>query len=217
MKALSLFFVGVFALATAHADVLTLTPDTKKIKNVNLSQSAVAVIDGADVSMVNVGSGMRKKYLVPFLGTEIYVAQIFAAEPEEFLKSAAGIEALESLKNQSVSAVRLDFVFGVSADQVFTAFVDALKANSVDLEETVIASFLATVKNGGDAKNGSSMTFLMSKNDDGSETLVYEDPNGVTSTVAGNAGFGQQILSMWLGVISPNDKGLKELKDQLTK
>lgn len=61
------------------------------------------------------------------------------------------------------------------------------------------------------------MTFLMVKNADGSETLTYEDPKKAVTTVNGTAGFSQAILSMWLGKVSSNDKGLKELKNELVK
>ncbi|MCC6137272.1 MAG: chalcone isomerase family protein [Bdellovibrionaceae bacterium] len=216
MKAVSIFLGLIVSASVASAELMTLTPGAKAISNVALSDAATVKVEGADVTLTNVGSGLRKKYLAIF-GTSVYVAQVFAAQPEQFVKSNTGNAALESLQNQTVVAVRLDFVYNVSADKVYNAFFDALKENGVDMNEEKISGFLSYVQNGGDASNGSSMTFLMAKNADGTETLSYEDPADVVTTVVGASGFSQQILSMWLGKISSNDKGLKELKDQLTK
>lgn len=217
MKTVFVFFNLLLASAVASADLMTLTPGTEVINSVTLSQSATVSVGGADVTLSNVGSGLRKKYLVAFLGTPVYVAQVFAAQPEQFVKSNQGNTALESLQNQTVVAVRLDFVYNVSADQVYNAFFDALKENAVNMEEPVIAEYLSFIKNGGNANKGSSMTFLMVKNADGTETLTYEDPALAVTSVTGAAGLSQQILSMWLGNISSNDKGLKELKEQIVK
>lgn len=216
MKALSFILSLILTSQVASADLLTLTPSTDKISNVTLSQSAIASANGADVTLTNVASGLRKKYLAIF-GTSVYVAQILAAQPELYVKSTDGNTSLESLATQTVVAVRLDFVYNVSADKVYNAFLDALKENAVDLTTPAIADFLSYVQNGGDAANGSSMTFLMVKNADGTETLTYEDPKMAVKSVTGGEGFSQQILSMWLGDISSNDKGLKELKAELVK
>lgn len=217
MKTVFLFFNLLLASAVASADLLALTPGAESINGVTLSDAAVVSVNGADVALTNIGSGIRKKYLVAFLGTPVYVAQVFAAQPEQFVKSANGNTALESLQSQTVAAVRLDFVYNVSADQVYNAFFDALKENAVNMDEPAVSEFLSFVKNGGNANKGSSMTFLMVKNADGTETLTYEDPAKAITSVTGTAGLSQQILSMWLGKISSNDKGLKELKEQLVK
>ncbi len=217
MKTVSVFLSVIFSVVAAQADLMTLTPGPDAINGVTLSQSAVVDVAGVPTTLVNVGSGIRKKYLVAFLGTPVYVAQVFAAQPEQFVKSNQANAALESLQNQTVVAVRLDFVYNVSADQVYNAFYDALKENAVNMEDPTVAEFLSFVKDGGNANKGSSMTFLMVKNADGTETLTYEDPAKAVTTVTGVAGFSQQILSMWLGAISSNDKGLKELKEQITK
>lgn len=219
MKTVSLLFLCLFAFNSAFADLLTLTPNASsfKIKSVVLSQTASTKINDKDTDLVNVGSGLRAKYLLPILGTPVYVAQVFAADPANYKKSSTGNESLASLEKQPAVAVRLDFLFNVSADKVYNAFVDALTANEVNLDDPTIAKFLANVQNGDDAPNGSSMTFLMYKNADGSETLTYEDPSGKLASVTGSAGLSKEILSMWLGNISSDDTGLQELKDQLTK
>lgn len=216
MKALSLVLGLIFSANIASADLMSLQPATDKINGVTLSSTAVVSVDGADVTLTNVASGLRKKYLAIF-GTPVYVAQVFAAQPELYTKSANGNTSLDSLATQTVVSVRLDFVFNVSADKVYNAFVDALKENNVDMSTGAVADFLSYVQNGGDASKGDSMTFLMVKNADGTETLTYEDPEMAIKTVTGPAGFSQQILAMWLGNISSNDKGLKELKAELVK
>lgn len=153
MKAMSLIFTILFSTVIASADLMTLVPGADKINGVTVSTSAVVAVGGADVSLTNVASGLRKKYLAIF-GTPVYVAQIFAAQPEQFVKSTDGNTSLESLATQTVVSVRLDFVFNVSADKVYNAFVDALKENGVDMSSGAVAEFLSYVQNGGDAANG---------------------------------------------------------------
>lgn len=165
------------------------------------------------MNLTNVGSGLRKKYVAIF-GTSVYVIQFFALDVQAVDKTSDNF--LPSMVSQNATAVRLDFVYNVSAEQVYTAFVDALSENNVDLEESSTAEFLSYVKEGGDAPNGSSMTFLLTKQEGGLDRVDYEDPNGEIKSVKGE-NLAQEILSMWLGEISANDKGLKELKAELLK
>ncbi|MBY0384693.1 hypothetical protein K2X05_06000 [bacterium] len=208
--------ISILFVCNANASVASFTPGTEKISGVTLSTNAVVSVNGADVTLTNVGSGLRKKYIA-ILGTAVYVAQIFATQPEKYVKSNVDNQALDSLKDQTATLVKLDFVYNVSADKVYTAFQDALTTNQVDLSAPEIAEFLSQVQNGGDAAKGTSMLFVMFKNNDGTETLIYEDPAGTAKEIKGPVGFFIEVLSMWLGKISSNDKGLKELKVQLTK
>jgi len=213
------FFIVCLSLlmaVTANAALIELTPGTTSIKNVPISASGVVKVDGADVNLTTIAAGLRKKYVV-FVGTDVYVAQLLTAEPESYNKSNSGNDALLSLAGNSVVAMRLDFTYNVPADKLYTAFVDALGANNVDTTATDIAAFLKAVQDGGTAASGQSITFLMVKNADSTDTVVYENPTGGLTEIDGAAGFGQKVLSMWLGNILSNDKGLKELKDQLTK
>lgn len=217
MNKLFCMAISLFCFSqTATAELLTYAPSNQTISGVAISTTATVVTPESSVLLTNIASGLRKKYLAIF-GTSVYVIQIFAEQPDLYIKSTSGNTSLESLETQSTVAVRLDFVYNVSADQIYNAFIDALKANAVDTTLPANSQFLSYVKNGGDAAKGTSMTFLMSKNGDGTETLIYEDPHGQMTTVTGEAGFAQSILSMWLGKISPNDKGLKELKAELVK
>lgn len=211
-----IFIVSILFVCHSNASVASFTPGAEKINGVTLSTNAVVSVNGSDVSLANVGSGLRKKYIA-ILGTAVYVAQVFAAQPEKYVKSNIENQALDSLKDQSATLVKLDFVYNVTADKIYTAFQDALTTNQVDLSASEVVEFLSQVQNGGDAAKGTSMLFVMIKNNDGTETLIYEDPVGASKEIKGSAGFSTKILSMWLGKISSSDKGLKELKDQLTK
>jgi hypothetical protein len=218
MKLLMSLFVLVFSFS-ANAALITLSEDKAGFNGFQLPSTGTVNVNGADVTLTTITGGMRKKYLVPFFGTDIYVTQIMVADKNTVVKSAVGNEFLDSLATtQSVAAVKLNFEHNVDAGTIYLAFSDALTVNGVDIVSPEISQFLEIVKNGGDVAKGQSMTFLLVKNVDGSETATYENPAGVPSApVAGAPGLGRNILSIWLGKISVNDKGLLELKNQLVK
>jgi hypothetical protein len=217
MKALLLALSFMF-VASANADLITMTPDQVKINNLKVSAGGTVSVNGVDVALETITAGLRKKYLIPFLGTDVYDATIMGNNPEAYVKSNKGNEALDSMAStQDVVVVELLFVHYVTADQIYVGFTDALKANNVDQTTAEMSQFLSDVKNGGDAQVGQTMTFMIVKNADGTETLTYENPTSQLTTVTGAAGLGKNILAMWMGNISVNDKGLQELKAQLVK
>jgi hypothetical protein len=218
MKAIALA-LGLALSVSAHASLVTLSPEKVNMNGYDVAAGGTVKIADADVALTTVAAGMRKKYLVPFFGTDVYVASFMVNAPAALVKSPAGNETLASLEaTQTVAIVKMDFARYVTADQIFTAFTDALKVNGVDTATPELTAFVDAIKAGGDADVGQSMTFLLAKNADGSETLTYENPKGgVSAPVTGAAGLSKNILSMYFGEISPSDKGLKELKDQLNR
>ncbi len=202
--------VYLISMGAANADILKLNPSDTKLKGVTLATSAEA----AGFVMPNEASGLRVKYVL-IKGVPVYVLQIFALDPSSIVKTPNGTEMLDTLSVQRALAVRMDFVYDVSADQVYTGFVDSFSANHVDLNKPHISSFLNAVKNGGAAPVGSSMSFLLTKSENGNDTMTFENPEGGVTTIEG-PGFAHEFFSMWLGLISPNDRGLKELRATLT-
>lgn len=216
MKNLFISLSVVLASLSANAELLKLQGELKNIDGVTVAAGATAVVDGKEVPLTTVASGMRKKFVIGPIGTSVYVLQLMANKPEAYVKSNAGTEALDSLDQSTVMAAYLEFVYNPSADQVTNAFIDALKANGVDIASGDVAQFLASVKAGGNMQAGDTMTMLISKTATG-ETLSYETAAGVAPVVNGAPGLGKKVMSMWLGKIAASDKGLKELKNELTK
>lgn len=218
MKAFALA-LGLALTFSANASLVTLSENKINMNGYDVAESGTVVIADAPVELRTVSAGMRKKYLVPFWGTDVYVAQFLVNDKPAVVKSPAGNETLASLDaTQKTFVVKMEFHHYVTADQIFTAFTDALTTNGVDTKAADLAAFIDGIKNGGDADVGQSMTFLLVKNADGSETVTYEDPQGVIATsITGAAGLSKNVLSMWFGNISPNDQGLLELKEQLIR
>lgn len=203
-----------FAMAaTANASLLTLEKGNSAIAGVNLAKSATAAVgaDKANVTLTNVGAGLRNKKVL-FTNVKVYVTQLLVSSPTRFAKGKMN-EALKSLDDSSTVALMLSFVRDVEAEKVQTAFRDGLIANKVDFKDPAIAAFLKAVETSGDASDGKSMVILMNKNSDGTEELSYEPTNGNVTVVKGEKGLTQKIMSIWLGV--PADSGLETLKDSI--
>jgi hypothetical protein len=209
----ALVLVSSFA-STAFADLLTLKPGTVVKNGVNISTGATATVNGKTYDLTTVGSGLRNKVVV--FNIAVYIAQVMVSDASRYVKTDAG--ALPSLDNEKQVAIRLTFLRDVDAATVATSFQDALDANKISGKDTDINNFMTVVNKGGDAKTSASLTIFMSKNDDGSETLAYENANGTTQTtvITGQKDLTHKIMSIWLGTVS-EDAGLKALKAEILK
>ncbi|MGZ3723837.1 MAG: chalcone isomerase family protein [Bdellovibrionales bacterium] len=208
-----LLLVSSFASSFAFADLLTLKPGTVVKNGVNISTGATASVNGKTYELTTVGSGLRNKVVV--FNIAVYIAQVMVADPARYVKTADG--ALPSLDNQKQIAIRLTFLRDVPADKVSTSFQDALDANKVAAKDVDMVNFMTVVNKGGDAKNAASLTIVLLKNDDGTETLAYENAtNGTTTVIQGSKDLAHKIMSIWLGTVS-EDSGLVALKAELLK
>jgi len=211
MKSVAGFFIAsLVALSTAQASILKLEKGSRAIEGVNISKSAEASLDGQTLHLETVGGGLRWKKVL-FAKVKVYVAQLLVSSPDRFVKKDK--DALKSLDDSDTVALQMTFLRTVDAATVQSSFRDALLANKVDLNNDSIKNFLNAVKSGGDANSGSSLTILIEKHKDGSESLVYEDSLNKQTKVTSDKGLTQKILSIWLGV--PADDGLASLKSDL--
>ena len=143
----------------------------------------------------------------------MYVAQLMVADESRFVKTDAG--ALPSLGAIKQSAIRLTFLRTVDAATVMGNFKTSLEKNGVATSDAGVASFLGAVAKGGEAKQGTSMTILIVKNPDGSETVTYENGSQAFDPITGHD-LTHKIMSIWLGVVAFDD-GLKALKAEILK
>lgn len=194
----------------AQASLLKLEKGTRSVEGVNISKSAEATLGDQSVHLGTVGSGLRWKKIL-LAKVKVYVAQLMVESPERFVKKDK--EALKSLDDSNTVAIQLTFLRTVDAPTVQSSFRDALAANKVDLASDAVKNFLNAVKNGGDATSGNSLTILIQKHSDGSETLVYEDSAGKQTQIKGDKGLTQKILAIWLG--TPSDEGVASCKADL--
>lgn len=206
MKALLVlitFLFSHFAMASILEDHL----GSKQIEGVTLSQSATF---NGQTELKMVGAGLRKKKVL-VASVNVYVVQLFLSSPDAFSRTDSS--ALSSAVKSSTAAIQLTFVRDVPADKIQTSFVDALQANKVNVQEADVKDFLSAVSNSGDAQSGKNLTIVVSKDSAGNETLTYEDNVGKVSTVKGQPGLSQKVLSIWLGI--PADAQLGDTKTQI--
>lgn len=213
MKSVSKILVAtavVFAGLSAQASLLKLEKGTRSVEGVNISKGAEASVDNGTIALSTVGGGLRWKKVL-LMKVKVYVAQLMVTSPDRFVKKDK--EALKSLDDSESVAIRLTFLRTVDAPTVQASFKDALSINKVDMSSGAVKTFLDAVKNGGDASSGNSLSVLIRKHSDGSETLVYEDSNGKQTRIKGEKGLTQNIMAMWLGRTA--DDGVASLKSDL--
>lgn len=197
---------------TSFAALLTPSGPTEKVESVNIYKSVTATIEKESILLSSIGAGLRAKKVV-FLNVKVYVGQLFAPSADEFKKSSN--EPLSAIKNQRAVAIQLHFLRDVDAENVQKSFIDALKANKVNTDDSSVKQFLDTVQKGGEAKQGKSLTILGSLSPDGNEVIYYETTSGAISEIKGSKGFVEKIFSIWLG--TPADDGVANLKKSILK
>ena len=195
---------------SSNAALLQLEKGTRTIEGVNIAQSAQGTLDGKKIELGSVGAGLRWKKVL-LMKVKVYVAQLLISSPERFVRKSA--EALKSLEDSESVAIQLSFLRSVDADTVQSSFRDALSANKVDMQNPSIKTFLDAVRMGGDADAGASLTILVTKHSDGSESLIYEDTAGHQTRIHGDKGLSHKIFSIWLG--TPSDDGVASLKNDI--
>lgn len=208
---------ALIALATtmtlgfsANAALLKLEPGQKSNNGVTISKGGTANIDGKDLDLTTVGSGLRSKKVL-LANVKVYVAQLLVSRPNSFVRKDG--EALKSLEDSQTVAMQLSFLRTVEAEKVKISFRDAFDANGVDINNPAIKALLAAVAQGGDATANGHLTFVTNKHSDGTETLIYEDTAGKQAVIKGDKGLTHDVLSMWIG--NPADDGLATLKKSL--
>ena len=199
----------------AHADLLTMIPGTKTLEGVNVSKGATADISGQPLALTTAGAGLRTKKVM--FDVKVYVTELLVADKTSFdLARTSASTALANLGEQKAVAIRLTFLRDVDAETVSSSFQEALDANQIDGKDSEINEFMKIVNSSGYVPQGGSLTLLITKKDDSTETLAYENLAGGNSAIkvhAFGAGFTKKVLSIWLGV--PADLGLEKLQSDL--
>jgi len=210
MKVSSLLLSVALMSGVASADVLTLKPGTVEKQGVKISSGATTE---AGAELATVGSGLRKKKVL-IMPINVYIAQLMVGDSARHVKTNNG--ALASIDNQSTVAMHLTFLRDVPASNIKESFQSSLDANGVPANDADIAQFMRHVDAVGAAVDKGTLTILISKNADQTESLSLENkgPRGaVVKTMTGAKGLSHKLMSIWLGV--PADDYLAELKTEL--
>ncbi len=202
---LTLALAALTFAPNAFAGILTLEDSATKVNGVTISKGGKMVVEGRSTNVVTVGAGVRAK-----LGglVKVYVGELLVSDKNKYACSEA--KSLESLKDLSAIAVRLNIVRDITGDDMEKAFNDGFENNDV-AETPAIKAFVASVKTGGKITNGSKVVITGEKLADGSEVVTYENAGKVVST-KGGAGFVVGIFALWLGDTG-SDSGLKNVRN----
>ncbi len=202
--------VCVFLPSASFASVLAMSPGLHDVEGVKVSQDGKATVAGRTYNLREVGAGLRYKK-VAFIKAKVYVGELLMDAPEKFQKSED--KALDSLIGQKAVAMRMTFLRNVDGEKVSNGFKEALEENKVKLDSPAIKAFLAAVKDGGEAKEKTTLVVIGEKLAGGKEAVSFESSSGKLATVDGEAGLVNSIFSMWLGKI--DDSGLANLKSEI--
>ena len=213
----SLLSVSLLLSSASYADVLQLKGEVINSgvsKSVAIGTTATEQVTGANKNLTLVGAGMRKKSVIG-IPKSIYVLQFFAEDATKIQKDAD--QAADSVMKAGVVALRLSFVYGVSADQITTAFSEGLGANltASEMASEDIQEFLNnTVGNSGSMPNGTVLN-IVGYTKDGTEYVAYENNGSLITQKAKAPGLIKKIFSIWLGKIDDSDALLGRLKTEL--
>jgi hypothetical protein len=212
MKFSNIFFSMLVITNLAAANVINVETSDKSIEGVKIARSATLKNEAGEIKLDFLGAGLRtKKVLVS--NVKVYVTQVLADNAGKFVRTNDG--ALKSIEDMNTVAFTLTFLRDVEAEKVMTAFIDSFDANDVDTSNPGIKAFLTSVKNGGEASDGKTMTILLSRNTDGTTKVTYEATNGKTFETTGDKSVLVGISSIWLGKSA--DAGLATLKTSILK
>lgn len=212
MKLSLLLSAVVIWSGLANASVITLTNGKTEKQGVLISTGGIATLEGQAYPLTTVGSGVRFKKV--FFDVKVYVAQLLMAEESKFVRTLDG--ALGSLSQQNSFAMHLTFLREVPMDKLTSAFEEGFAANKVNMRDADIMNFMNMVRLGGAGEDGGTLSVIVIRNADGSETITYEvvrSHKPFLASIKAQAGLAGKIFSLWLGV--PADDHLAKLKLEL--
>jgi len=220
MKTFVLAIASLVLAASAHADLLTLSPSNPavKISGVTVSSSAKS---SSGASLTTVGAALRKKQVI--LASDIYVGEVLVSDSSRYVKTVAG--ALPSLENEDQVALVLHIVYPFVPTSLLVSDLNSQASqNGITSDDADYAAFSSLVKSYS-YRSGTVFTILFSRNADGSQTMTLENKNsdgsiapnpaGVQNPVTVSAQGKHKILSLWLG--NTNDSYLKTFQTDLMK
>ncbi len=151
------------------------------------------------------GYGIRQKS-VAFIKVNVYMATSYV----DLATTLNTNNPIDSLKNSNGSVIVLDMLRTMTAQDIRTAFEEALDVNGVDVNSKAVQSVFSKFE--GDLYTGNRILLASYPNERNAETLVIELPKVSISTV-GNF-LGLDFWKIWFG--EPVDALMGELKAKLT-
>lgn len=205
--AVSLVFFGWVQIASFGSQVeLTGTPQTIDVSGSQMlvHPQAVLATSNGNLPLKLTGFGVRQKS-VAFINVNVYFATSYVDEaltlnPEN---------PIESLKESKGRVILLDMLRTINAQDIRTAFEEALDVNGVNLGSKEIQSLLSRFQ--GDLYAGNRIVISSYSGANGLEDLVIELPK---STLSESGTFlGLDFWKIWFG--EPVDSLMGQLKTKL--
>jgi hypothetical protein len=214
MKKFVIATAALFLAASAHADILTLTPTNPPVKNTGVTVSSGAKTS-AGASLTTVGAALRQKQVI--FASNIYVGELLVSDSSRYVKTVAG--ALPSLENEDQVALVLHILFIVPTQLLVNDLNAQAGQNGIAADDADYKAFSDIVK-GFSYRPGVQFTILFSRNADGTQTMSLENKAADGSLSASqpvkvSAQGKHKILSLWLG--NTNDTYLKTFQTDLMK
>jgi len=205
--AVGLVFFGLVQIASFGSQVeLTGTPQTIDVSGSQMlvHPQAVLATSNGNLPLKLTGFGVRQKS-VAFINVNVYFATSYVDEaltlnPEN---------PIESLKESKGRVILLDMLRTMNAQDIRTAFEEALDVNGVSLDSKEIQSLLSRFQ--GDLYAGNRIVISSYSGASGLEDLVIELPK---STLSESGTFlGLDFWKIWFG--EPVDSLMGQLKTKL--
>ena len=202
----------VFAAQSASAGMLALEAGPNAIEGVNVAKSAVATLEGRSVALEAVGAGLRVKKVL-FVPIKVYVAEMFVTKVADFIRDQSATVALDSTDRMNAMAIRLQFVRDTTVDQLVEGFEKGLSANGASMADPTVKALLDALRAGGEVREGQSITLMVERNADASETVTFETPKGEVKSLPAAKGIARLVVSLYLG--KATDSGVENLKKDI--
>lgn len=215
LSSVTVFLAILVNLNVAQA-ILVKTETTDKVFEKAKLVKTVTIVndDKTEVPMKSVSYGLRKKAVFGLVPVDVYVVQMFAADPTKLVKTEK--DFLASIKNAGPVQLHFTFSRDLPGEKISTAFKEGLEVNGVDTKKPSkeIATALNEITNIAQFKEGQNfdITFTWSGE---TSTVHITDPSARIVTISGDQKFAEQLLSIWFG--KPSDSRLADLKKTLIK
>lgn len=181
-----------FFASTTQAAVLQNGPEEAKHYGVQVYSKTNFDVKGTTGEMNLVNWALRAA-----MGGAIQVGvyEFFLSDLNSFARDED--KALESLSTQPAVAMRITYVGSFTSEQMYPRVKAVIVANEMQNDPVVIE--LMKIYENMDVQRGQVTEYLLYKNTDGTESLVFVDATGKSHRYSGPAGLMTTIFKLWLG------------------
>lgn len=193
-----LFTTQSFAAVVKNVGEPVSTVDSAALNVPIYGQIELTVPDGSvqNQALYLTGAGKLQKTFGD-LKIDVYAAASYIDTPQ----GISPTDTIASIAEAGAKVMQLTALMDLTAEDVKSAIYEALKANSVDLNDPAVKSALDKFQSG--IANGETVTLVGYHNADGTETLLLDTYHGV-ATAAGPE-LATTFWKAWFGIVTDPD------------